>query len=281
MDEPDLAANKALVLDFYRQVFWERDMTAVREFTAADVRVHAPGVGEGLAAMEQSVRETFAPSSRLPSGSGPAPEPAIAVADGDIVVLCFYMPQPEPAHPDVTFDFFSFDAYRVRGGKLTERWPSINRAAPTQLSWAAPKDGAPRPRPSARGPHPDLAKHLAVEFYRQVFDGQDAEAAKRFVTPDYQQHCRHYPHGRAGLEDLLRRLFPAGPRPVPETMTLPHVLIAAEDDIVVTAGLMPQPVPGEPDRRYPYYAFTAYAIRDGMLAEHWSGVNKAAPPRHD
>lgn len=280
MGDHDPQANKALVLDFYRRVFWKQDVAAVREFCAADVRVHAPDGGQGLAAMEQSVRETFAPSAPASPGGAPMPEPALAVADEDIVVVCFSMPQPEPHDPGATFDFFSFDAYRVREGEITERWPSINRAAPTQLSWETWGDGIPRPRPSAHGPDPDRAKHLAVDFYRQVFDGQNAEAAKHFVTDDYQQHGRHYPQGRPGLENLLTQLFPSGPRPAPESMTLPHVLLAAEGDIVVTAGLLPQPHPDEPNRRYPYYVFTAYALRDGMLAEHWSGVSKAAPPQH-
>ena len=31
---------------------------------------------------------------------------------------------------------------------------------------------------------------------------------------------------------------------------------------------------------WPYYAYDAYRVKNGKLAEHWSGINKAAPPRH-
>jgi predicted SnoaL-like aldol condensation-catalyzing enzyme len=273
--------NRRLVLDFYRDVFWAQDSGAVERFVTPDVRVHAPAAGEGLDAMVTSVEETFTPSRPASAGGAGMPEPAILVADGDLVAVAFYMPQvrPERAGGGVV-DYFHFDAFRIRDGKLCERWPSINQAGRPTASWSRREQGATRPRPSCSGPEPEVAKRLAVAFYREVFDAQDAAAAARFVTEDYYQHAAHYPQGRDGLERLLRQQFPNGPRPTPATPTLPHVLLAAERDIVVTAGLLPQPAPSGDGTRYPYLVYTAYAVRDGMLAEHWSGVNTLAPPVH-
>jgi predicted SnoaL-like aldol condensation-catalyzing enzyme len=228
-----------------------------------------------------SVEETFAPSRPGDPGEGGMPDPAILVVDGDLVAIAFYMPQPRPEQAGGgVIDYFHFDAFRVRDGKVCERWPSINRAGRPTATWSKWEDGATRPYPAGSGPEPEVARRLAVDFYRDVFDAQDAAAAARFVTEDYYQHAAHYPQGREGLDRLLRQLFPGGPRPAPATLTLPHVLLAAERDIVVTAGLLPQPAPSGDGTLYPYFVYTAYAIRDGMLAEHWSGVNALTPPAH-
>jgi predicted SnoaL-like aldol condensation-catalyzing enzyme len=123
-------------------------------------------------------------------------------------------------------------------------------------------------------------KHLVREFYRRVFDGQNAAAVKDFVTEDYKQHSSHMPSGRHGLEGFVRSLFPNGPVPEPTEMLKPPAFILAEGDMVVVSAYMPQPDPDSPGATYDYFVFDAYRIRDGRLAEHWSSVNKIAPPRH-
>ncbi|MCM2476473.1 SnoaL-like domain-containing protein [Rhizobium sp. CG5] len=123
-------------------------------------------------------------------------------------------------------------------------------------------------------------KHLVREFYRRVFDGQNAEAVKDFVTEDYKQHNSHIPSGRQGLEGFVRSVFPNGPVPEPSEMRIPPSLIVAEGDMVVVAASLPQPDPDNPGTTYDYFIFDAYRIRDDRLSEHWSGVNKIAPPKH-
>ena len=122
-----------------------------------------------------------------------------------------------------------------------------------------------------------------VDFYRCVFDAQNAEAVKDFVTEDYSQHARYMatgltPTGRAGLEASVRANFPDGPRPVQSEPALPLTILVAEGNIVVFAASLPQPEPDDPSKRYPYFLYNAFRIRDGKIAEHWGGVNKAAPP---
>ncbi|MBP1861473.1 nuclear transport factor 2 family protein [Rhizobium herbae] len=122
-------------------------------------------------------------------------------------------------------------------------------------------------------------KHLVREFYRRVFDGQNPEAVKDFVTEDYKQHNSHLPGGRAGLEGFVRAVFPNGPVPEPDEMNIPPSLIVADGDMVVVAASLPQPDPNNPGATYDYFVFDAYRIRDERLSEHWSGVNKIAPPK--
>ena len=123
-------------------------------------------------------------------------------------------------------------------------------------------------------------KRLVRDFYRCVFDAQNPDAVSDFVAEDYQQHAMHVPSGRAGLEEFVRSIFPDGPRPVRPEMERPPAIIVAEGDLVVLATSLPQPEPDDPGNCYPSFVYDAFRIRDGKLAEHWSGVNKVAPPKH-
>lgn len=125
-------------------------------------------------------------------------------------------------------------------------------------------------------------KQLVIDFYRHVFDALDPGAVKNFVHEDYLQHCRHMPAGRTGLEQFVARI--AGgrpPLPLRESMANPPSFIVAEDDIVAIGGALPQPDPERPGEFYDYFIVDTYRVRDGKLAEHWSSINKIAPPRHD
>jgi predicted SnoaL-like aldol condensation-catalyzing enzyme len=125
-------------------------------------------------------------------------------------------------------------------------------------------------------------KQLVIDFYRHVFDACDPAAVKDFVHEDYAQHCRHMPAGRAGLEQFVARI--AGgrpPLPVRPKMANTPAFIVAEDDIVAIGGPLPQPDPDRPGEFYDYFIVDTYRVRDGKLAEHWSSINKIAPPKHD
>lgn len=125
-------------------------------------------------------------------------------------------------------------------------------------------------------------KKLVVDFYRHVFDAMNPAAVGRFVHEDYVQHCRHMPAGRAGLEQFVARIA-AGrdPLPVQDHLANPPAFLIAEDDIVAIGGALPQPDPERPGEFYDYFIVDTYRVRDGKLAEHWSSINKIAPPRHD
>ncbi|KKY15775.1 putative mannitol 1-phosphate dehydrogenase [Phaeomoniella chlamydospora] len=125
-------------------------------------------------------------------------------------------------------------------------------------------------------------KQLVRDFYRRVFDAQNAAAVKDFVTEDYVQHGAHVPPGRAGLEGFVRMIFPDGPVPEPAEMRRPPAFMIAEGDMVAVSAYFPQPDAERPGETYDYYVFDAFRIEDGKLAEHWSSINKAAPPvKHD
>jgi len=129
--------------------------------------------------------------------------------------------------------------------------------------------------------HEARNRQLVLDFYRHVFDARNPAAVKDFVAEDYRQHASHLPGGRAGLEALVAEMFrDLPPLPVKPNLIVPPALLVAEGDMVVIAGEFPQPEPEDPARTYPFFVFDAYRVRNGKLVEHWSGINKIAPPKH-
>lgn len=264
--------RRAKAVLFYQHLA-ERDWDAIARMLAPDVMVHSPVVGRGRDLALEAAKRCFAADEDVP----PQPEPTFAVVDGTTVTTCYAMPQTQP--DGSTIDFFWMDTVRVENERIVEWWPSINDAAPTQLSWIPPTQ--PSGAPSA-GADRDAMKKIAVDFYRYVFDSEDASAVGRYVTDDYLQHSRHMPSGRVGLEALVSSIFPDGPRETPDQMTLVPTVLAAEGDIVVQGGTLRQRsgAGAATTTYYPYIVYDAYRIRNGKIAEHWSGVNPAAPPIH-
>ncbi|TVY99958.1 hypothetical protein EAS64_39800 [Trebonia kvetii] len=196
------------------------------------------------------------------------------------------MPQPEPGSPDQTYDYYSFNTYRVRDGKLAERWPNTHKYVPLYQppDPAVGRDRATQPR-HVGATNLEANKQLVREFYDRVFGAMNPGAVGDFVAEDYHQHSSHMPQGRSGLEEFVSRLASSTPRvagavPAPVAAPPEPAVLLAEGDIVVTAACLPQPEPGGSGCSWPYYAYDAYRVKNGKLAEHWSGINKAAPPRH-
>jgi nitroreductase/predicted SnoaL-like aldol condensation-catalyzing enzyme len=101
------------------------------------------------------------------------------------------------------------------------------------------------------------------------------------VAVDYHQHCRHMPQGRAGLEGFVAALAGGQPAlPVQPELANPPAILVAEGDMVVIGGGLPQPDPDRPGEFYDYFIVDTFKVRDGKLAEHWSSINKIAPPKH-
>jgi predicted SnoaL-like aldol condensation-catalyzing enzyme len=212
-----------------------------------------------------------------------AVDPEFVVAERDMAVACFYTPQPGLDDPLIAYDLFSFFAYRIDGGAIAEQWSSAHRYA---LLLRAPHTAVTRPRADVGAGLSDLEanKQLVADFYERVFVPMDPTAIADFVAEDYRQNSSHMPQGRAGLEALVSDLAQHRPPKPPRNGDAPSgpepAILVAEGDLVVIAGCLPQRDRRDPRTTWPYYAFDAYRVRDGRLAEHWSGINQAAPPEH-
>ncbi|MFJ4199969.1 ester cyclase [Streptomyces sviceus] len=272
--------NKLLVDRFLTDVFGARNADAAADYVTPDLVQHGADVPDGVRAYTDLLRREFDRGPTADQGVTDAsglPDPVFVVGEDDLVCVCHYLPQPDPDVPGSTFDLYAFTTYRIRDGRIAERWPSLNKIAPPK----PPAPGAPtRTATVSSSPSIDVEanKRLVLDFYRCVFDAQNPDAVEDFVAEDYLQHVSHYPPGRAGLEEFVRSRFPDGPVPTPAAPLNPPALIVAEGDIVVVAGLLPQAEPDGSGALYPYYAYDAYRVRGQRLVEHWSGIDKTAPP---
>ena len=117
------AANQKLVMDAIAE---SSGGAAVLEDTAAKFFSkryiqHSPGVENGPEAFVQYHKEWYKTHSPPKRGSS---DITGIVAECDYVLIMHKRPRPDPDHPGKTYDSFSFDMWRIVGGKLDEHWDS-------------------------------------------------------------------------------------------------------------------------------------------------------------
>lgn len=197
--------------------------------------------------------------------------PAVLVlAEDDLVTIVHHELRGDG---DDELDFFGFRTHRIAAGRIVATW---SNEAPGTAPFGTGRRAAGRVEAPIGPGEPDTNKRRVADFYRCVFDAHDPAAVRDFVTEDYHQHARHQPTGRAGLESLVRAAFPDGPVPTPETADIPPAILMGEGDLVVIAGALPQPDGG--GGTFTRLLYDAFRVRDGMLVEHWSGVDPRNPP---
>jgi predicted SnoaL-like aldol condensation-catalyzing enzyme len=120
-------ANKRLVLDFWRVVIEARDLDAIGRYCAPDFIQHNPTMANGVAGFAEKTKIWWADGGRRPVEPTLRHPPALVVAEDDLVLLMFKRPTPEPTDPTRTYDLFSFDLYRVEGGRIVEHWDAARK----------------------------------------------------------------------------------------------------------------------------------------------------------
>jgi predicted SnoaL-like aldol condensation-catalyzing enzyme len=116
-----IALNKKIVSDFYRVVFEPRNADLIGQYIAADFIEHNPkmvGGREGLAAF----LKTLPPPANDDVGSEMKDPPALVVAEADLVTFVFKRKTSNSGDKTKVYDRFTFDAFRVKNGKIVEHW---------------------------------------------------------------------------------------------------------------------------------------------------------------
>ena len=109
-----LAANKRLVLEFYRKMIGEKDPEAARKHMGAVYRQHSPYAKdgfEGVAEFATMFKRDF-PNHRY--------EVKRVIAEGDYVVLHLHGINGFSPHGEAVIDVF-----RIEGDKVVEHWDVI------------------------------------------------------------------------------------------------------------------------------------------------------------
>ncbi len=125
-EDPRLAANKRLVYDMYRIVLQAGLADRAGEFISADYIQHNPNAGQGLAGVQDYIRNTR-PEREIEER---LELPLInLMAEGDYVTTAFVRTETDSAGQ--TYYSTWFDLYRIENGLIAEHWdPMLKSDAP-------------------------------------------------------------------------------------------------------------------------------------------------------
>ena len=126
--DPQLAGNKRLVYDFWREVFEAANMELAPGYMAETYIQHNPLVPTGRQAFIDffsRVRKPVPIEARVKA-------PLIAIlADGDLVMMAFAREYPDPQDPAKKYTTTWFDMFRIVDGKIAEHWdPAVKSVKP-------------------------------------------------------------------------------------------------------------------------------------------------------
>jgi len=106
----EIESNKKIVLDFYQQMFGDKDLTAVDKYIAPEYIQHNPNVADGSEAFKKAAEGWFkgAPKTKI--------DVQHIAAEGDLVFL-----QIKNTNPDGSLKS-TIDIFRLKDGKIVEHW---------------------------------------------------------------------------------------------------------------------------------------------------------------
>ncbi|RYF70958.1 MAG: hypothetical protein EOO29_30895 [Comamonadaceae bacterium] len=120
--DPQLAANKRLVYDFWREVFESGNVALAEKYVAESYIQHNPNVPNGRGALVGFV------SRRIPAALPAADRvkaPLVSItAERDLVILSFVREYADPKDASLKYTTTWFDMFRIENGRIAEHWDS-------------------------------------------------------------------------------------------------------------------------------------------------------------
>lgn len=123
--DPQLAANKKLVYDFWREVFEGGHLDLAPKYLAESYIQHNPNVATGRKAFV----DFFSTFKKPKPIAAQIESPLVSiVAEGDMVILTFVKEHTDPKDPTKKYTTSWFDQFRIENGKIAEHWdPAIRQ----------------------------------------------------------------------------------------------------------------------------------------------------------
>lgn len=102
--------NKRIVLDFYQQMFGDKDLSAVDKYIAPEYIQHNPEVADGAAAFKSAAAKWFEgqPKTKV--------DVQRIASDGDLVFIHIKNKKPDGSL------ISTIDIFRLEDGKIVEHW---------------------------------------------------------------------------------------------------------------------------------------------------------------
>ena len=122
--DPQLAANKKLVFDFWREVIDAGQLDKAATYLTEGYIQHNPNIADGRAAFVAYFAQFSKPSPVQSQISLPLVN---IIAEGPYVTLVFVQTLPDKTNPGKTYTTTAVDIFRIADGKIAEHWDSMRK----------------------------------------------------------------------------------------------------------------------------------------------------------
>jgi len=252
------AANKQLIIDFFAFRGGREERAA--KFQTEDYIQHNPrflrmdeftgarGRQAWVKAGEEATRRGGI--SLVALGGIPLRNPIILMAEGDLMVAVYKGSLRDPKAPEMMYDAFAFEAFRVRDGQFSEHWDQVRLAR----GWMTP----PPPQPAGA---------------RAGGAAQPAATPPPPPIPEPKPGCSASAATLAANKKLVMSSVDRAPKDAgapPRTVEM----VVAECDYVSVVWKQVLPDPDAPSRTWGAFTFDTFRVNNGKLAEHWDGATR-------
>ncbi|MFE3850831.1 ester cyclase [Streptomyces griseorubiginosus] len=248
----EAAANRAIVVHFFDQLFNHGNLAVIDKFVRPDYIQHHPNSPDGTGALRQYVTSLRAAHPKLHVTV------ERAIAEGDLVLLHSHSVSDPGDKGQAVVDIF-----RVQDGKIAEHWDVIQDVPDSTVSGndmfstlSTPRRQWPDPRVSTA-----KSKRIATTMFNEVTAGRDVTAFDRYAVDPFYQHNPQSPNGVAAAKGFFASVLEN-----PGFSVSVEQVIAQGDYVAVHALYKFAPDdPGTP-------VLDLYRVRGGKVVEHWDVI---------
>ncbi len=122
--DPQLAQNKKLLYDFWREVFEGGHLELADKYMAETYIQHNPNVATGRKAFVDFFSKYRQPQPIADTIKAPV---VSIIAEGDMVMISFARELPDPKDSTKKYTTTWFDMFRIENGKIAEHWDAATK----------------------------------------------------------------------------------------------------------------------------------------------------------